>query len=159
MSLSARRLVTALASVQLALILLAILGVAIAAATFLEGSFGTAGARALVYDARWFEVLLILLGLNLVAALGRWFPYRPHQTGFILVHVAMIVILVGAGVTRYFGEEGTMHIREGGQADTMLSRTDHVQLALWPRHIGTPARSSEARGGQFPVHRAVQCDE
>ena len=56
---------------------------------------GTEGARALVYNARWFEVLLALIVLNLLVSLITKFPYRAHQVGFVISHIAFIIVLVG----------------------------------------------------------------
>jgi hypothetical protein len=154
-----RRVLSVLGSLWLTLVLLVLFAAAIAVATIMEGSLGTPGAKALVYNARWFEGVLALLTLNLLVTLGRSIPFRPHRLGFILVHIAMIVILVGAGVTRYFGYEGTMHIREGDVADTMLSREDHVRIAVDGEHASFPVRlfragsQSLARDLAFGAHR------
>ncbi len=146
-----------LASIQLTVLLLLVFAVAIAAATFLEGDVGTEGARALVYNARWFEGLLSLLTLNLLLTLGRWFPYQPRRTGFFLVHVAMIVILLSAGMTRFLGQEGTMHIREGEQSDTMLSREDHVQITTGEATASFPVRPY--RPGPMSMTRRVTVED
>ena len=135
-----RRTVNLLASVPLTVILLVIFAVATAAATFVESNVGTVGAKALVYNARWFEVLLALLTLNLILALERRIPFRPQRTGFLLVHIAMIVILVAAGMTRYLGHEGTMRIREGETVDFMWSREDHIQVGVDGELASFPVR-------------------
>jgi len=151
-----------LGSLKLTLILLGVFAVATALATFLEVRFGTEGARALVYNARWFEVLLALIVLNLLVSLITKFPYRAHQVGFVISHIAFIIVLVGAGITRYFGYEGTMPIREGTSTDFLYSTKDYVQLStngegvsfpvrLWkPGKIGV-SRRVEAGGGEFNV--------
>ena len=119
-----------LASLKLSVALLVIFAIAIAKATFLEGEYGAVGARALVYNARWFEGVLALLILNLTLVLFLRAPYRPRQYGALVVHVAIIWILIAAGITRYFGYEGVMPIREGKAVDYMYSRAPHVQLEL-----------------------------
>lgn len=40
----------------------------------------------------------------------------------LIFHASFLCILIGAGLTRYWGFEGTMHIREGGSSDVV--RTD-----------------------------------
>lgn len=119
-----------LASVKMTLVLLVVFAFACAVATFIESERGTTAARALVYNARWFEVLLALLTLNLIFALSRLRKIWPRRIGYVLMHVAMIVILVGAGITRFLGYEGSMHIREGASANTMLSQDDYIQLRI-----------------------------
>ncbi|MEZ4652399.1 MAG: hypothetical protein R3E12_02035 [Candidatus Eisenbacteria bacterium] len=119
-----------LGSVYLTVAVLFILGVAAAAATVIEAAYGTPAAQALVYKARWFEVLLGLAIVNLIAMfLLRW-PYRKSQTGFVLTHLAIIWILVSAGITRYFGYEGVMTIREGAASDFMYSRETYLQMQI-----------------------------
>ena len=43
--------------------------VAIAYATFVENDFGTQTAKALVYNARWFEIIIFFLTLNMFVIL------------------------------------------------------------------------------------------
>jgi len=116
-----------LSSLRLAAILMAIFAAAIGVATFLEARYGRDGAYALVYAAPWFEALLGLLTLNLLLSLIGRFPYPPRLFGFFLVHVGMIVILVGAGITRYFGYEGSMPIREGQSSNVVYTTQNYVQ--------------------------------
>lgn len=122
--------VSALASLKLTVPLLIIFAVAIGKATFIESEIGAEGARGLVYNALWFEVLLGLFCLNLILRLFKDMPYKARQTGFVIVHVAMIWILISAGITRWFGYEGIMPIREGSSTDFIWSREPHVQASL-----------------------------
>jgi len=119
-----------LASLKLTMAILIVFAVASGKATIIESSHGADAARDLVYNARWFEALLALFVLNLLAVLVDRYPYKPRQTGFVVTHVAMIVILVSAGITRYFGYEGSMHIREGQRSGTILTRDTYLQLRL-----------------------------
>lgn len=151
-------LIRALTSLKLSIALLVIFAAAIGKATFLESSYGALGARDLVYGTRWFELVLALLCLNLLLLLVKNLPYRPRQTGFVLVHAAMIWILISAGITRYFGHEGVMPIREGSSTDFVWSRETHLQLeiggetASFPVQLYAPGKQDVARsvklGGQ-----------
>lgn len=123
-------IVATLASLRLTVPLLIIFAVAIGKATFIESQMGAEGARGLVYNALWFEVLLGLFCLNLTLRLFKDIPYKARQTGFVIVHVAMIWILISAGITRWFGYEGIMPIREGSSTDFVWSREPHVQVSL-----------------------------
>ncbi|MDO9694428.1 MAG: cytochrome c biogenesis protein ResB [Candidatus Latescibacteria bacterium] len=151
-------LIRVLASLKLSIALLVIFAVAIGKATFLESSYGAIGARALVYGTRWFELVLVLLCLNLLLVLFKNLPYRPRQTGFVLVHISMIWILISAGITRYFGHEGVMPIREGSSTDFIWSRETYLQLesggetAKFPVQLYAPGKQDIAHtvklGGQ-----------
>jgi cytochrome c-type biogenesis protein CcsB len=97
-----------------------IFAVSIAAATFIEARSGSEAARAAVYGAAWFEVLLALIGLNLAANLVRYRMWRRGKTAVFLFHLGFLLILAGAGVTRHYGFSGSMHIREGGTTDMVV---------------------------------------
>jgi cytochrome c-type biogenesis protein CcsB len=64
-----------------------------------------------VYETKWFEALMWLLGINLIVVMYKFKTYKKWPV-FIL-HLSIIVILLGAAVTRYFGFEGTLHLRNG----------------------------------------------
>ena len=85
-----------------------------AVATFVESSYGTPAARSLIYNTHWFEALWALFGLNLLSNLFTYKLLNKRSFTFGLFYVAFLVLLVGPAITRWFGYEGTMHIREDG---------------------------------------------
>ncbi|PKP39431.1 MAG: hypothetical protein CVT98_01840, partial [Bacteroidetes bacterium HGW-Bacteroidetes-15] len=107
------KLMKLLASPLLMAVLIIAFGVASAIATFIENDFGTQAARAIVYNAWWFELIMFLLTINFSLMIFTRKLYRKEKLSILLFHIGFIVILIGAGVTRYFGQEGMMHIREG----------------------------------------------
>ena len=115
-------------SIKSAIIMMLIFAASIGIATFIENDYGTPTAWALVYTAKWFEVLLVLLSLNLIYNIFKFRLFRKEKFFTGLFHLAFIIIIVGAAVTRYFGYEGTMHIREGATSSTMLSARTYLQL-------------------------------
>ena len=133
-------LLSFIASPGLTLSLLCLIGLSIATATFIESAQGTAASKSLVYNARWFEVVLGLFGLNLTLALRRWWPFRPRLMGFVFIHIAVIVILAGSAITRYFGFEGTMYIREGASSEVIFSRETHILLEIGRESGSFPVR-------------------
>jgi hypothetical protein len=143
-----------LGSTVVTIVLLLLFAVAIAAATFIEARVGTAGAWQIVYDALWFEGLLGLLVVNLVVSLLIHMPYRAAQTGVVITHVAFIIVILSAGVTRYLGFEGIVHIREGSSANFMYSDSDYVQLSSGDAIAAVPARFS--RQGEVALRRDVK---
>ena len=109
-------------------ILLFFFAISIGIATFIENSRGTELARELVYNARWFEFLLFMLVVNLA---GNVFEYKIvnfKKLTVLIFHLGFVVILSGALITRYFGSEGIMHIREG--ATTNLISSDKTSLQI-----------------------------
>jgi cytochrome c-type biogenesis protein CcsB len=117
-------------SVKLTLVLLLILAVVTAAATLIESAQSTAYAQAAVYRTRWFEAILALLAFNMIAMFFLRWPFPRTQIGFMITHFSVIVILVGAGMTRFLGYEGTMAIREGASSDFIYSRENHIALSV-----------------------------
>ncbi len=116
-----------LISMKTMLILSAIYAIAIAVATFIENDYGTETAWALVFKARWFELLQILLAINLIGNIIRFKLYKFKTFPSFLFHVGFLVVLLGAAITRYMGYEGVMHIREGVTENRMLSAEAFLQ--------------------------------
>ncbi len=109
-------------------VLLLIFAVAAGVATFIENDFGSETAKALVYNAKWFEALMALLAIGLSANIIKQKLYRKEKIGSFLMHFSFIVILIGAGLTRYFGYEGIMHIREGETTNQIISTDAYIKV-------------------------------
>lgn len=108
--------------------LLILFGISIATATFIENDFGTVAAKTVVYNATWFEVLLVMLIVNMVGVIFTKKLYQKSKIPSLLLHVAFIVIIIGAAITRFFSFEGIMHIREGESTNTYVSNDIYVQV-------------------------------
>ncbi len=109
-------------------ILLVIFAIAIGYATFIENDYGTITAKILIYNSRWFEILLFLLSINLIGSIFHYKLIRKKKWTVVLFHIAFVVILIGALVTRYYGYEGTMHIRENSSSDFIISDATYVTI-------------------------------
>lgn len=109
-------------------ILLVIFAVSIAYATFIENDFGTVTSKILIYNAKWFELLLVLMAVNLMGSVFKYKLVSRKKWPILLFHISFIVILIGAAITRYFGYEGTMHIREGQSSDFIISQASFVTV-------------------------------
>ena len=94
---------------------------AIAFATFLETKFDTQTAKVVVYHATWFELLLVYLSINLIANIFRYRMFRAEKISVLMFHLSFLVMLIGAGVTRYASFEGLMIIPEGGSSNFIYS--------------------------------------
>lgn len=104
-------------SFRLTIVLMAALAVSLAAATLIENIYGTQVARDLVYHSPVLFVLLALLTVNFFAYAFRHGLITMHRVGLVLTHTALVVVMAGAVVTHFFGEEGVIHIREGERVD------------------------------------------
>ncbi len=114
----------------MALGLIATFAISIAVATFVENDFGTTTARALIYNAQWFEFLLFLITLNLFGIIVNNRLYRLEKMHIFIFHASFIVILIGAAITRFYGFEGILHLREGESKDFMLSDRAYLKVVI-----------------------------
>ncbi|WP_372773820.1 cytochrome c biogenesis protein CcsA [Mangrovibacterium sp.] len=108
--------------------LFVIFAIAIGYATFIENDYGTQTAQILIYDAIWFEVFLALTGINLIGGLFYYKAFKLKRWSMVLFHLAFIVMLVGAAITRFYSYEGTMHIREGDSSNIMVTTQAYIRL-------------------------------
>ena len=95
-----KRLISILFSNRLTLVLLIVLAASIGTATFIEEKYDTVTAKLLVYNAWWFELVLLLLVLNFIGNIQRFKLYRKGKLTNLLFHSAFILMIIGAGITR-----------------------------------------------------------
>jgi hypothetical protein len=108
-----------LASLKLTLMILAALGAILIAATWLSGYDLSVGAlRRDLYGSWWFNVLLGLLMVNLIACTVIRKPWRFWQWGFLVTHSGVLTLMIGAGISFNWKIYGDMEIPEGGTADS-----------------------------------------
>ncbi len=112
------------------LILLLIFTIAIGTATFLEEIYDTTTAKLLVYNALWFELLLLLLILNFIGSIKKFHLLRKEKLPGFLFHFAFIVIIIGSGITRYIGFEATMHIRQDESSNVIYSNDPYLSIKV-----------------------------
>jgi len=106
--------------------LLVVFAFSIGGATFIENDFGTEAAKVLVYNALWFESLLFLMVVNFTGMIFINKLYRKNKLMVLAIHLSLIVIILGAAITRYFGFEGQMHIRNGQTSNQFISDNTYV---------------------------------
>ncbi len=111
-------------------VLFIVLAAVMAVATFVENDFGQEAARAAVYNTWWFELLFLLLTINLVGQIFLFRLWRREKLTVMLFHAAFIVMVIGAAVTRYTGYDGMMHIREGESSSTSFASGNSVSFEL-----------------------------
>ncbi len=112
------------------LFLLVIFAVSIATATFIENDFGNDAARKLIYNAKWFELMLLLGVVNIIAVIFKHELYKRNKLSLLMFHIAFVIILFGAGVTRYFGGEGMIYIREGNTTNVWKTTGTYLQVMV-----------------------------
>ena len=104
--------------------------VAMAIATFIENDYGAQAARQLVYNTTWFELIFVLLVINFTGQIFHYKLYKPRKVTIMIFHLAFVVIIIGAGITRYFGFEGIIHLEEGQAKNYCQTNQKYLQLSV-----------------------------
>ncbi|MCB9012792.1 MAG: cytochrome c biogenesis protein CcsA [Bacteroidales bacterium] len=123
-----KKYINFLFSMRFTAILFVVFGLSIATATFIENDFGTDSARAVIYNTKWFELVLFLGMINLIVNIFRAKLYKKEKLPMFIFHIAFVVIILGAGITRYIGFEGSIGIREGASSNTVVSDKAYIQI-------------------------------
>lgn len=110
--------------------LILIFAASIGVATFIENDFGSTASKAVIYNATWFELLLLWLAANLVFNIFKYKLYSRKKFTLFLFHAAFLIILLGAAITRFISYEGSMHIREGKTSNVIISDATYVRAWL-----------------------------
>lgn len=125
-----KKLMDRLFSTSAAGLYILLFAASIGVATFVENDFGTSSAQKMIFKTHWFETILVLFGISLIVNIFRYRMVQQKKWGNLTFHAAMVVILIGAGVTRYFGSEGTMGIREGSASNSFLSAETYLEFQV-----------------------------
>ena len=116
-------------SMKSAIILLVFFGLFSGIATFIENDFGAETSWALIYTSWWFELIQVALAAILINNMIRYKIYTLDKLPSFLFHMSFVIILIGSGVTRYFGFEGTLHVRNGMEENNVLSSNAYIQAS------------------------------
>ncbi|WP_323789942.1 cytochrome c biogenesis protein CcsA [Psychroserpens sp.] len=120
-----KKIANILFSTRLTGILFIVFAVAMITGTFLDASQETSPTpytRYWIYNAWWFELIMVLFTINFIGNLFRYRLYKKKKWATLTLHLAFIFIFIGAGITRYIGYEGWMPIREGETTNNFLTR-------------------------------------
>ena len=117
-------------STRLTAVLFIVYSIAMGAATFIENDYGTQTAKALVYNAWWFEAIMVFFIINFFGNIFRYRLLRKEKWPVLLFHLSFLLILIGAGITRYVGYEGLMLINEGETTNKFLSETTYLNYVV-----------------------------
>ena len=102
-------------------------------------AFSMSDAWKYVYETKWFEALMWLLGINLIGVMFRYKTYKKPP--IFLLHLSIIIILIGAAITRYFGYEGQLHLRNGETKDfIMVEKSKSNPADVYPKKLGFKVR-------------------
>ena len=117
-------------STRLTGVLFLLFAAAMAISTFIENDYGTQTAKALVYNAWWFELIMLLFMINFIGNIKKYDLLERKKYSVLMFHLSFILIILGAGITRYISYEGIMPIYEGETTNKMLSDKAYVDIHI-----------------------------
>ena len=130
-----------LASLKLAVILIFTLAATLGYATFYETFHGTGAVQTDIYRSKGFALLMAMLGVNILCAALIRFPWKRRQTGFVVTHAGLLVLLAGSFLSIKTTDEGQVGIVEGESSRT-FARTEApvIRLRKLDPATGSPTR-------------------
>ncbi len=148
-----------LASLKLAVISLTTLALVLSYATFFESWYGTSAVQQYIYQSPLFALLLAFLGINILCAALIRYPWTKRQTGFVITHAGLLVVLLGSWISFLVTDDGQVSAVEGGTARELV-RIDHAAFYVQPvdPESGTPDENFQYKlpfhAGAFPWENA-----
>ncbi|MDX1328379.1 MAG: cytochrome C biogenesis protein, partial [Arenibacter sp.] len=115
-------------STRLMSILFIVFATAMAFGTFIESWYSTDTARIYIYNATWFEAIMVFFVINFIGNIARYRLLRKEKWAVLMLHLSWILIIVGAFVTRYISYEGMMPIREGETENVFYSDKTYLTV-------------------------------
>lgn len=108
-----KKIIKALASLELAFVI--ILGIAALTAwgTIVEAKFDATAAAKIVYRTWYMYSALGLLAISLIAVMVDRWPWKKRHIPFLLAHVGILVLLLGSVITFKYGLDGSMRFGVG----------------------------------------------
>jgi cytochrome c-type biogenesis protein CcsB len=116
-------------STRMMAVLFLTFAIAMGAGTFIESKYNTDTARIWVYNAWWFEGIMLVFMINFIGNIKRYNLLRKEKWATLMLHLSFIFIILGAFITRYISYEGMMPIREGNTENVFYS--DKMYLTIF----------------------------
>ena len=144
-----KKIFSFLFSTRLMAVLFLLFALTMGIGTFIESAYNTETARIIIYNAWWFEVIMVFFVINFIGNIKRYQLYKKEKWATLLIHLSFIFILIGAFITRYVSYEGIMLIREGETVNRFYSDKTYVYGFVEGEHEGTMKRRSFEKSNYF----------
>ena len=116
-----------LSSVRMAALTIATLAIVIGVATYYERDYGREAAATAIYDATWFNLIFACLTITVFGAAAVRWPWRPHQYGFVIVHLGLLTLIAGFWIARD-RLDGMLAAEPGKKAHRIQLSTDRLAV-------------------------------
>lgn len=121
-----RRMSHLLGSLQVAVVGLLLTILVLALGTLLESWYSAKIAQELVYSTWWFLGLMGLLAANIFFAAVKKWPWKPHQLGFLITHVGLLLLLAGGVLNALYGTDAMMAMVDTDELGTLRQIREEV---------------------------------
>lgn len=146
-----QKLLKFLASLKLAVLVIVLVAVLTAAGTIVEAKYDAMAASKWVYQTWWMWGVLGLLAVNLAAVMVDRWPWKRRHLSFLLAHIGILILLLGAVFTSKFGLDGTMRIGIG-ESNRFVSGPK-TELTIWSSFDGDSYTKLYSREVDFFLDR------
>ncbi len=130
-------------------------GTAMAFGTFIESKYSTETARIWIYNATWFEAIMVFFVINFIGNMFRYRLFTWKKWPVLTLHLSWILIIIGAFVTRYISFEGMMPIREGKSEKVFYSDKTYLTVNVDGK-IGDSLRRKPLEDGIIVTPEALK---
>ena len=129
-------------STRLMSVLFIAFATAMAFGTFIESWYSTETARIWIYNATWFETMMVFFVINFAGNIKRYGLLKWKKWPVLLLHISWVLIIIGAFVTRYISYEGMMPIREGESSNIIYSDKPYLTVLVDGEYKGEMKRKT-----------------
>jgi len=126
-------------------VLFVVFATAMAIGTFIEDKYNTDTARIMIYNAWWFEAIMVFFLINFFGNIKKYNLFRKEKWGTLLLHLSFIFILIGAFITRYISYEGVMVVEEGKSENQVFSDKFYLTVYVDGEYQGEMRRKSHEK--------------
>jgi hypothetical protein len=125
----ASRVLHRLGSLQFAVVGLTLFGIVLALGTVVESWYSGKLAQELVYRSWWFALLIGFLGVNIFCAAAKKWPWKKYQTGFIITHVGLLMLVAGGILNALGGTDALMPVIDTDDAQIQHEAGDASRVS------------------------------
>lgn len=140
-------------SIKLAVPLMLSLALCVAYGTIIESNYNSEYAKISIYNTNWFFSFLGLLWMNIFCATLSRYPFRSRHTGFVITHLGLLTLLIGAMITGFWGIDGQLRVTEGqSNNQIILSRlmlSYQIEGSPTPQSLSFEKSLSEKSGSEL----------
>jgi len=141
------------ASLSLAVILITVMVVTFAMGTIIEAAWNTPVAQFVVYQTWWFNLIGALLAVNIFCAAAIRYPWKKHQTGFVVTHIGLLTLIFGLTLSRWHGIDAQLPVYEGATENYAFSQDKQfIKLTIHNMEDGPEDAKSHSHAAAAASH-------